>query len=76
MLMMKLAHIPVGGGLAPGILIFFDPGFGYYLPTSNTQVSDYFVFIKPIRNLNRLIWFVVFFMFYITAWYKLKEREL
>jgi hypothetical protein len=75
-LMSNLAHIPEGTSLAPGILVFFDPGFGYVETSGNQVVSEYFPFIKLIRNLNSLIWIVVFSLLYLTAWYKLKEREL
>ena len=76
MLMSNLAHIPRGTRLSPGILIFFDPGFGYIGSSGNQVVFEYFPFIKLIRNLNSLIWLVVFSLLYLTAWYKLKEREL
>jgi hypothetical protein len=75
-LMSHIAHIPVGTVMTPGILIFFDPGFGFVGSSVNQTVSEYFVFIKLIRNLNYLIWLVVFSLLYLTAWYKLKEREL
>ncbi|GEM_PF-1902228 len=76
MLMMHLTNFSEGGLLTPGIFIFYDPGFGYYATHANTPVSEYFAFIKLIRHLNSLTWFVVFFMLYLTAWSKLKEREL
>jgi hypothetical protein len=75
-LMSNLAHIPGGTSLSPGILIFFDPGFGYVGSSGNQAVSEYFPFIKLIINLNSLIWLVVFAILYLTAWFKLKEREL
>jgi hypothetical protein len=75
-LMSNLAHIPAGTTISPGILIFFDPGFGYTGSSGNQPVSEYFPFIRLIRNLNSLIWLVVFSLLYLTAWYKLKEREL
>jgi len=74
--MSNLAHIPEGTSIAPGILIFFDPGFGYVGSSGNQAVYEYFPFIKLIINLNSLIWLVVFSLLYLTAWYKLKEREL
>lgn len=75
-LMANIAHIPEGTRLTPGILLFFAPGFGFEGSSVNQTVSEYFSFIKLIRNLNNLIWFIVFSLLYLTAWYKLKEREL
>ena len=75
-LMSQIAHIPRGTYMTPGILIFFDPGFGFEGSSGNQTVSEYFSFIKLIRNLNNLIWLVVFSLLYLTAWFKLKEREL
>jgi hypothetical protein len=75
-LMSNLAHIPRGTTMSPGVLIFFDPGFGYQGPSGNPADSEYFPFIRLIRNLNSLIWLVVFSLLYLAAWYKLKEREL
>jgi hypothetical protein len=75
-LMSHIAHIPAGATLTPGFLIFFDPGFGFQGSSMNRPVSEYFSFIKLIRNFNTLIWFAVFSILYLSAFYKFKEREL
>ena len=76
-LMSQLAHIPGGIVFTPGLLLpYFNLGFGYTGLSGNPPVSEYFTFIKLIRNLNNLIFLVVFFILYLTALYKLKEREL
>jgi hypothetical protein len=77
-LMSNIAHIQRGHVITPGmILTFMSPEFGYYvLSADNHANTEYFSFIKLIRHLNNLIWLVVFFIIYLTAGYKLKEREL
>jgi hypothetical protein len=75
-LMSGLAHIPPGTRLTPGILIFFDPGFGYEGSAGGHPVSEYFAFVNPVRYLNSLIWFVVFTLLYLAAWSGLRDREL
>jgi hypothetical protein len=76
-LMSNIAHVPRGSVRPPGIILtFLSPDFGYGKSIVNQASFEYFSFIKVIWYLNNLIWFVVFFMLYLTAWFKLKEREL
>jgi hypothetical protein len=76
-LMSNIAHVPRGSVKPPGlILTFLSPDFGYGKSLENQANFEYFSFIKLIWYLNILIWFVVFFMLYLTTWFKLKEREL
>jgi hypothetical protein len=76
-LISNIAHVPRGSVRAPGIILtFLGPDFGYGTSIETQADFEYFSFIKLIRNLNNLIWFVVFSMLYLTAWFKLKEREL
>jgi hypothetical protein len=61
----------------PGpFLSVLTPDFGYAKDINNQYVDEFFSFTKLIGNFNRWIWFVVFAMLYLSAWFKLKEREL
>ncbi len=61
----------------PGALFtFLSPDFGYYKNVNIQNITEYFSFTKLIGNLNRWIWFAVFAMLYLSAWFRLKEREL
>ncbi|MDP4282535.1 MAG: hypothetical protein Q8867_10365 [Bacteroidota bacterium] len=60
---------------APGfILTYYSPDFSY-LDTS-TKVQEFFSFLKPIRNINFLVWLVIFSLIYMASLFSLKEREL
>jgi hypothetical protein len=77
MLISWFVQIPPGTVSTPGILLpYFNLGFGYAYIHAQPPVLENFSFIKLIRNLNNLIFLVVFFFLYLSAWYKLKEREL
>jgi len=77
-LMSNIVHIHGGRVITPGVLLtFISPDFGYYVLSSGNQPTyEYFSFLKLIRQMNHLVWFVVFFILYFSAWNKLKEREL
>jgi hypothetical protein len=61
----------------PGVFFtFMTPDFGYSKYINNQFVDELFSFIKLIGNFNRLIWLAVFAMLYLSAWFRLKEREL
>ena len=76
-LMSHIAHIPAGTVSTPGLLLpYFNLGFGYAYFNSQPPILEEFSFIGLIRNLNNLIFLVVFSILYLSAWYKLKEREL
>jgi hypothetical protein len=76
-LVLNLTHIPAGTVLSPGIFLPYSSlSFGYIGFTGTPPVFEYFSFIRQIRVINDLIWFAVFFLLYLTAWYKLKERQL
>jgi len=76
-LLSNIAHIPAGTVSTPGLLLpYFNLGFGYAYFNSQPPVLEEFSFISMIRNLNNLIFLVVFSMLYLSVWYKLKEREL
>jgi len=61
----------------PGFRLFFDPGiglqdirgFGY------GKTLEYFIFRDWVRNLNALVWLVVFALFYLSAFFRMKERQ-
>lgn len=68
-------HIPPATIVSPGMIFpHFNLGFGFYGISS--YHFEYFYFIKSIRNLNNLIWLTIYALLYLTAAYKLKEREL
>jgi len=61
---------------APGpVLTFLGPDFGY---KSFVEESDfeYFSFSRLILILNNMLWLIIFSIIYLTAFHKLKEREL
>jgi hypothetical protein len=61
----------------PGVFFtFMTPDFGYLKDINNQYVDEFFSFTKLIGNFNRWIWFAVFAMLYLSAWFRLKEREL
>lgn len=71
----KLVRVQVGSIRTPGpFLTFFSADFGYQ--SFKSVISELFSFIKLIWGLNDLVWFVVFIILYITARFKLKEREI
>ncbi len=77
LLMSKILYIRRGDFRAPGVILtFYSPDFGYEKSLGNPSSVEYFSFIKLIKNLNFLIWFIVFSLLYLTTWFKLKEREL
>jgi hypothetical protein len=77
MLMAGIVQIPAGTVSTPGILLpYFNLGFGYAYVHAQPPVLENFSFIGLIRNLNNLIFLIVFFFLYLSACYKLKEREL
>jgi hypothetical protein len=55
------------------LLPFYNYGFGIEKPRITTT---YYHFTKSIGYLNYLIWSLTIVFLYITAWYKLREREL
>ncbi|MDP4282237.1 MAG: hypothetical protein Q8867_08825 [Bacteroidota bacterium] len=60
---------------APGFMLtYYSPDFSY-LDTS-TKVQEFFSFLKPIRNINFLVWFVIFSLIYVASLFSLKDREL
>jgi hypothetical protein len=68
-------HIPRLTIVSPGLIFpHFNLGFGFFGRSSFS--FEYFYFIKPIRNLNNFIWLIIYALLYLTAAYKLKEREL
>ena len=75
-LMSNIVHIRGGSIRHPGpFLTFFSADFGYR-SLHNQAYFDYFSFTKLIWKLNDLMWFVVFFMLYLTTRFNLREREL
>lgn len=65
-----------GSVRTPGpFLTYFSADFGYR-PLHNPTEFEYFSFNQLIWKLNDLIWFLIFFMLYLTSGIKLKEREL
>jgi len=76
-LMSDFGNIPKGTTFSPGILFpHFNLGFGFNGNGRSGYISEYFYFIKTIRNLNNLIWLVICFFLYLTASYKFREREI
>jgi len=76
-LMSNIVHAPKGHIRTPGpLLTFITADFGYIKSIYNPADFESFSFIKLIWKLNDLIWFIVFCMLYLTAWFKFKEREL
>jgi len=76
-LMSDIAHIPAGSVFTPGLLLpYYNLGFGYAYFNSQPPILEEFSFIGLIRNLNNLIFLIVFFTLYLSTWYNLKEREL
>ncbi len=74
-LMSGFGNIPQGSSFSPGVLFpHFNLGFG--LNGRSGFIIEHFTFIKKIWDLNNLIWLVISFLLYMTAGYKLKEREL
>jgi len=71
----NLVNVQVGSIRVPGVfLTFYSPDFGYQ--SFKSVSSEHFSFIKLIWILNNLVWFLVFFILYLTARFKLKEREI
>ena len=52
------------------------PSFGYAGTFANQPVIEHFSFVRVIRNLNNMVWFIILALLYFASWYKLKEREL
>ena len=75
-MMAWFTKIPAGALQAPGSLPFYYPNFGFATLPGGRAAMEYFSFTRQIRIVNYLVWFVVFFILYLTAWYKLREREL
>jgi hypothetical protein len=76
-LMTLLSPIHLGRVINPGIfLTFMSPDFGYGSGEGFGWQAQYFSFSKPIRYLNDFIWYVVFGLLYVSAWFGLKEREI
>jgi hypothetical protein len=76
-IMSDFGKIPPGTIFTPGLLIpHFNLGFGLLYKTGSSSFLENFYFIRLIRNLNYLVWLVIFLMLYLSAGYKLKEREL
>jgi hypothetical protein len=79
-LMASLTHIKGGTINAPGILPYFHTEFGYTV-SSGSQATlpanwELLYLTKVIRNINNLVWLIIFGMLYTAAWYKFKEREI
>lgn len=76
-LVLEFADLPRGTIFTPGILLpHMNLGFGLYGKPGNPNFSEQFYFIRGIRDVNNIIWTVIFFFFYLSAGYMLKEREL
>jgi len=75
-LILSIAPIPAGTSFNPGMLVPHAFGFGYCGSSINSPVNVHFSFTRLIHNLDHLIWLVIFFILYLTAFYKLREREL
>jgi hypothetical protein len=61
----------------PGaFLTFMTPDFGFSGYINHQNIDEHFSFTKLIGDLNRWIWFAVFAMLYLSAWFKFREREL
>ncbi|MEI6681626.1 MAG: hypothetical protein WCO44_03310 [Bacteroidota bacterium] len=75
-MMAWFTNIPAGALQPPGSLPFYFPNFGFTTSPGERATMEYFSFTRQIRILNYLVWFVVIFILYLTAWYKLREREL
>ena len=76
-LMSKILNLHWKAFRAPGpFLAFYSPDFGYGKSLHVTGDFEYFSFIKLIKNVNFLVWFIVFSILYLTTWFRLKEREL
>ncbi|MFZ4522278.1 MAG: hypothetical protein ACOYNC_11255 [Bacteroidales bacterium] len=55
---------------------FFNYGFGIETGANHTGNMKYFHFTHVINNLNYLVWTIVIILVYLSAWFKLREREL
>ena len=73
----RITNVHNGSVKAPGMLLtFLTPDFSIGIQHGDNVNFENFSFNAVIRNFNMLIWFTVFVLFYITACFKLKEREL
>ena len=74
--MSAIAGVPRGTVFIPGfVLTFLSPDFGYS-PTGSMASMEHFSFARPVWLLNNLAWLVVFCLMYLTAFFRLKEKEL
>ncbi len=64
----------------PGVIPYDLSVFGFEVsPRSQSTFGanwELFFVTKVVRNINNLVWFVIFGMIYTVAWYKFKEREI
>ncbi|MEI6898312.1 MAG: hypothetical protein WCL00_00410 [Bacteroidota bacterium] len=58
------------------LLPFYNYGFGIETGAGSMRSAKIFHFTHVINNLNYLVWTIVILLVYLSAWFKLREREL
>jgi hypothetical protein len=75
-LMPLLTGIPKGKVSSSGVMPYMIPEFWFISFSGSATRYELFHFIKTFRNIFNLVWFFIFGLLYIAAWFRLKEREI
>jgi len=75
---LNMVTFPCARIFPPGFILTFFPGDFSYMRSLSSFGADLerFTFLNPVRSLNGIIWILVYILFYISAWSRIKEREL
>jgi hypothetical protein len=71
-----LVKIATNTDVTTWLMPFYNYGFGFATKDGQQWYHNYYSFRKVIANLFLVVWILTIFLIYLSAWYKLREREL